>query len=99
MALGLALPAVASAGSGPTPAQQHTYYQELNRYQKSRNAIDASFQVAVQLARKTYLQATASAATFAQRSLARQVMEAAIIQAAAVRSQALTTLGKPPVWP
>jgi len=98
-ALGLALPVAASAGSGPTPAQQHTYYQELRQYQKSRNAIDATFQAAVQLAREAYFQATGSATTFAERSVARQVMEAAIIQAAALRSQALISLGNPPAWP
>ncbi len=96
-ALGLATSAVASAGSGPTSAQQRTYNQQLHRYNQARNAIDAAFQSAVQLARETYFQATSSKTSVAQRSAARQAMETAIIEATAVRSEALVNLGKPPV--
>jgi hypothetical protein len=76
---------------------QRQYQQHEKTYKEARKAIETSFQAAISIARSTYSQAIAAATTSAQRSAAKQALGVAIIQAAAFRSQALITLGKPPL--
>jgi hypothetical protein len=98
LALGVGAPVVAAAspGGSSTNAAPHGYRQELRAYRQAIAQIQANFQAAVSAARGAYRSALASATTAAQRSAALQTMDAAIIQAAAVRSAALTALGNPP---
>jgi Skp family chaperone for outer membrane proteins len=103
-ALGLATAGVASAGKATTHSSRatvsrHTYREEMASYRASRQAIEATFRAAVASARSNYLQAIESATTSAERSAAQQAMQAAIIQAAGVRSASLVTLGAPPTPP
>jgi len=95
----VAAPLAAYADKSPrsqnTSAQRQ--YQQQKTYKDARKAIETSFQVAVSIARSTYSRALAAATTSAQRSAAKQALGAAIIQAAALRSHALITLGKPPL--
>ncbi len=96
LALGLSAPVVAAADSGGASATQRTYRQELRAYHQAIVQIQENFQAAVNAARGAYRNALTSATTAAERSAALQAMDAAIIQAAAVRSAALTALGNPP---
>lgn len=99
-AIALAVPAIASAGSGPgTSVNQRTYRHELQIYKASRGAIEAAFSAAVKQARSLYNKTLTSATTSAERSAALRTMETAIIDAAATRSSALITLGNPPTRP
>jgi hypothetical protein len=99
-ALGLATASVSSAGKAPhSNVTEKTYRAELASYRSSRHAIEATFRAAVASAQSNYLEASASATTSAERSAAQQAMQTAIIQAAAVRSSSLVTLGSPPVAP
>ena len=98
--LAIATPVFASAGNAPSSSTtQKSYHKAIVAYRDSRYAIQLSFQSAVNAARSTYIAALASAVTSAERASAQQVLEAAIIQAAATRSAALTALGKPPLKP
>ncbi len=100
--LGLGLSAVASAGNGPGTApapSMKVYRQELSAYRSSRAAIEATFRSSVNTANATYEKSLSSATTSAQRSVAEQTRVQAIIQAAATRSFALTTLGNGPTPP
>jgi uncharacterized lipoprotein YmbA len=100
--LGLGVSAVASAGNGPgtTPAPtMKVYRQEMAAYRASRAAIEATFRSSVDTANATYERSLNSATTSAQRSVAEQTRVQAIIQAAATRSFALTTLGNEPTPP
>jgi hypothetical protein len=83
----------------PGTGANKTYRQELAAYNASRLAIENAFHLAVSNARVAFSSALATATTSAQRSAARQVMLAAVIQAAATRSSALAALGSPPVKP
>jgi methylthioribose-1-phosphate isomerase len=98
-ALGLATASVSSAGKAPHSVSEKTYRAELASYRSSRHAIEATFRAAVASAQSNYLEATASATTSAERSAAQQAMQTAIIQAAAVRSSSLVTLGAAPTPP
>ncbi|HQU26227.1 MAG TPA: hypothetical protein PLS29_04260 [Acidimicrobiales bacterium] len=83
-------------GDGPTPAE--TLYEcEVKIYRQAAAQIDAAFRQAVAQARAQFRHSIRAARSAAQRSAALQVMQAAIIQAATVRSAALVTLGPPPV--
>jgi hypothetical protein len=105
--LGLTTPILASAGSnagvGSTSNKNSgsnankTYREQVAAYNASRQAIENGFHLAVSTARVTLYTALATANSSAQRSADRQAMQAAIIQAAAARSAALTTLGSRPV--
>jgi hypothetical protein len=99
-ALGLATASVSSAGKAPRGSvSEKTYRTELASYRSSRYAIEATFRAAVASAQSNYLEATASATTSAERSAAEQARQTAIIQAAAVRSSSLVTLGAAPTPP
>jgi hypothetical protein len=99
-ALGLATASVSSASKAPhSGVSEKTYRAELASYRSSRDAIEATFRAAVASARSNSLKATASATTSAERSAAQQAMQTAIIQAAAVRSSSLVTLGAAPTPP
>lgn len=98
VALLIAAPLAAYADRSPrsqNTSTQKTHQQQEKTYKDARKSIDASFQTAVNLARSTYAKALAAATTSAQRSAAKQALGAAIIQAAATRSQSLITLGNP----
>jgi len=109
--LGLTTPVIASAGSGSRAGSnsnknagpssnsnsKKTYRQQIAAYNASRQAIEDGFHLAVSTAQVTLYTALATAKSSAQRSAERQAMQAAIIQAAATRSSALTTLGNRPV--
>ncbi len=96
-AIAFAVPAIASAGSGPgSSTSQRTFRHELQVYRASRDAIEQAFTNAVKQARSLYYKTLATATTSAERSAALQTMETAIIDAAATRSAALITLGNPP---
>lgn len=83
-------------GDSQSPAE--TLYEcELKDYRQATAQIDAAFRQAVTQARAQFRHSIRSAHSAAQRSAALQVMQAAIIQAATVRSAALVTLGPPPV--
>ncbi len=108
--LGLGTSAVASAGGTPPPGGITTttgavattlkaYQKQLNAYRASRNAIEATFRASVQTARSDYQKAILTATTAAQRSAAEQTKVTAIINAAAVRSAALVSLGNAPTPP
>ena len=72
-AIALAVPAIASAGSGPgTSVNQRTYRHELQIYKASRGAIEAAFSAAVKQARSLYNKTLTSATTSAERSAALQ---------------------------
>jgi hypothetical protein len=108
--LGLGTTAVASAGGNPsskdngtttgdtTPAQK-IYHQELSAYRASRNAIESTFRASVNAATATYKQALLAATTSAERSTAEQNKVTAVIEAAQIRSAALTALGHAPTPP
>ncbi|HTT59220.1 MAG TPA: hypothetical protein VMF33_04165 [Acidimicrobiales bacterium] len=99
-ALGFAAVGTASAGSTHrTSVTLKTYRLELASYRAARAAIESTFRKAVAAAQATYQESLASADSAAQRSAAQQVMQAAIIQAASVRSASLVTLGAPPTPP
>lgn len=99
-ALGVATVGAASAGtSSHATITKKTYREELASYRASRAAIEATFRAAVASARSSYLEALASATTFAERSSAQQYMQTMIIDAAGVRSASLITLGSPPRRP
>jgi len=96
--LGLSTPALASAGpAGQGPAPSKTTHQGDAAYLAAHRAIQKAFHAAVAAAHASYQSALAAATTSSQRNTARQVYEAAIIQAAATRSAALTVLGPEPV--
>lgn len=105
--LGLTTPVVASAGSGSRAGSNSnknagsnsnkTYREQVAAYNASRQAIEDDFHLAVSTAQVTLYTALATAKSSAQRSAERQAMQAAIIQAAATRSSALTALGSRPV--
>ena len=98
---------VAGGGaSGPSPSDtrgdsqspaEALYECELKDYRQATAQIDAAFRQAVTQARAQFRHSIRAAHSAAQRSAALQAMEAAIIQAATVRSAALVTLGPPPV--
>lgn len=95
--LGLSTPVLASAGSGNQgSSSSKTFRQADAAYLVARHAIQVDFRNAVTQARTTYKSALATATSSAQRSAARQIFEAAIIQAATTRSAALTALGPEP---
>jgi hypothetical protein len=96
--LGLSAPVLASAGStgqGSTTTSKGTHETDA-QYLAARHTIQVDFRNSVNLAKLTYQNSLAVATTSAQRSAARQVYEAAIIQAATTRSAALTALGPEP---
>jgi hypothetical protein len=100
VALFVATPLAAYANKNPrfpSTSAQKQYQQQEKIYKDARKAIQTSFQTAISLARTAYVYAFAAATTSARRSAARQALEVAIIQAAARRSQALITLGNPPL--
>ncbi|HEV7959331.1 MAG TPA: hypothetical protein VGP11_07690 [Acidimicrobiales bacterium] len=99
--LGLGVSAVASAGNGPgtVAPTMRVYRQEMTAYKASRAAIEATFRSSVATATATYDRTLSSATTSAQRSVAQQTRVQAIIDAAATRSSALTTLGSAPLPP
>lgn len=74
------------------------YKCELRVYRQATAQIDGAFRSAVALARAQYQRALLAATSSSQRSAALQLMEAAVIQAATVRSAALTALGPAPEW-
>jgi hypothetical protein len=95
--LGLSTPVLASAGSTtPGSSTSKSGHETYATYLATRHAIQVAFRTAVNQARTNYQSALASATTSAQRSAARQVYEAGIIQAATTRSAALTALGPAP---
>jgi hypothetical protein len=95
--LALTTPVLASAGSsGPGTTSSKGSKAAEAAYLAARHTIQVEFRAAVTQARTTYQSALAVATTSAQRSAARQVFEAAIIQAATNRSAALTLLGPDP---
>lgn len=95
--LGLSTPVLASAGSSTQgPSASKGTHQADAAYLATRHAIQVDFRSAVNQARTAYHSALATSTTSAQRSAARQVFEAAIIQAATTRSAALTELGPEP---
>jgi Zn-dependent alcohol dehydrogenase len=100
-ALGFAAVGTASAGSTShrTSITLKTYRLELASYRAARAAIESTFRKSVAAAQSNYQQALAIAISAAERSAARQTMQAAIIQAASVRSASLVTLGAPPTPP
>ena len=83
-------------GDSQSPAEA-LYECELKVYRQAAAQIDAAFRQAVTQARVQFRHSTRGAHSAAQRSAALQVMQAAIIEAATVRSAALVTLGPPPV--
>lgn len=104
--LGVGVPAVASASTTTTTTTtfkagnaQKVYRQGLKVYQEERRAIDVTYQAAVQSAMASYESSMSNATSSAQRSAARAAMRLAIVQASAVRQQALVTLGNPPTPP
>jgi hypothetical protein len=102
VALGLATPVLASAGtnySGQTQNKtlQHQTSNQSDIYREKREAIESAFHSAVKAARLAYTLAIAEATSSAERNAALQTMESTIIQAAATRSAALTALGPAPV--
>ena len=92
--LGLATPVLASAGSGDQSSKGS--HQSNTAYLAARHTIDVNFRASVTQAHTTYVTALATATTSSQRSVAHQIYEAAIIQAAATRSSALMALGPEP---
>lgn len=94
--LGLSTPAIAFAGTGTGSSSLNAFHQELATFLTSRQAIQMTFQSAVSSARATFRRVLSETTSSARRSAARQAMETAIIQAAAARSVALTTLGNRP---
>lgn len=76
-----------------------TYQKQLADYHAARSAIEATFRASVQAARSAYQKSMLTATTSAERSAAEQVKVTAIINAAYIRSQALTALGNPPTPP
>lgn len=83
-------------GDGRSRAEM-LYECELRDYRQAVAQIDDSFRQAVTQARIQFRHSIRAARSAAQRSAALQTMQAAIIQAATVRSAALVTLGPPPV--
>jgi Zn-dependent alcohol dehydrogenase len=100
-ALGFAAVGPAGAGSAShrTPVTLKTYRLELASYRAARAAIESTFRKAVAAAQSNYQESLDNAINAAQRSTAQQVMQAAIIEAASVRSASLVTLGAPPTPP
>ncbi|MGC2168617.1 MAG: hypothetical protein WA580_05895 [Acidimicrobiales bacterium] len=100
-ALGFAAVGTASAGSVAhrTSVTLKTYRLELASYRAARAAIESTFRKAVAAAQANYQESLASAINAAQRSTAQQVLQAAIIEAASVRSASLVTLGAAPTPP
>ncbi|MHB2027524.1 MAG: hypothetical protein ACYCPT_01745 [Acidimicrobiales bacterium] len=107
IALATITPAAASAGarrsvaSRPIAVRTATTNTIRVRHDKatyfaSRRAIELAFHRAILEARVTFRSALRIATDSAQRSVAQQNFEEAIIKAAAVRSAALTALGSPP---
>lgn len=101
LSLAWGVPVVAGAspgnsGNSSLSASSRNYRQELRAYREAVAQIQANFQAAVNAAHSAYQIALATATTSSQRSAALQTMEAAIIEAAAVRSAALVALGNPP---
>ena len=95
--LGLSAPVLASAGSpGQVLSASRGTHESDALYLAARHTIQVDFRNTVKQAKVTYQSSLAIATTSAQRSAARQVYEAAIIQAAATRSAALTALGPEP---
>ena len=95
--LGLSAPVLASAGSPRQVSSTSKGIHESDAlYLAARHTIQVDFRNNVKQAKMTYQSSLAIATTSAQRSAARQVYEAAIIQAAATRSAALTALGPEP---
>ena len=99
-ALGLAAPVVASASSKSSNTQvstQKSSHQGSGQGSRSshqtRQTIENTFHQAIISAQTTLQDALATARTSSQRSADRQAMQAAIIQAAAARSSALSLLG------
>lgn len=93
---------VSSASGAPrasNAAAQKSYQQLLNTYDQAKEAIQRVFRTAVKTAHVIYANALVVATTSAERSTARQQFETAIIEAASVRSNALTALGNPPTKP
>lgn len=98
--LGLAAAGAASAGgTSHGPVSERTYRVELASYRAARRAIETTFRTAVATAQSNYRQAIAAATTSAERSAAQQTLNAAIVQAAEVRSASLTALGAAPTPP
>lgn len=96
--LGLTTPVLASAGSSDNQGSSTSkgFHQGNAAYLAARHTIQVDFRTAVKQALTTYESTLATSTTSAQRSAARQVYEAAIIQAATTRSAALTVLGPEP---
>jgi hypothetical protein len=95
--LGLSAPVLASAGStGQTSSTTKGGHESDAVYLAARHTIQVVFRTTVNQAKLTYQSSLEIATTSAQRSAARQVYEAAIIQAATTRSAALTALGPEP---
>jgi ribosomal protein S20 len=102
--LALSTPLWASAGStGSGTATQskamRTYEREIVAYRESRQAIQLTFHAAVNSADATYQESLSVANNAARRIAALQAKSAAIFQAAAARSAALSALGSSPVKP
>jgi hypothetical protein len=107
VALAMITPAAASAGARRTVASRpiaiHSATANTLRgrhdkatYNVSRRAIELAFHRAILEARVTFFSALRIATNSAQRSVAQQNFEEAIVKAATVRSAALTALGSPP---
>ncbi|MHB8380255.1 MAG: hypothetical protein ACYDB2_10135 [Acidimicrobiales bacterium] len=97
MTLGLSTPVLASAGSSNNQgSSSRGTHQADAAYFAARHTIQVNFRTAIKQARATYENTLETSTSSAQRSAARQVYEAAIIQAATTRSAALTTLGPEP---
>ncbi|HEV3187928.1 MAG TPA: hypothetical protein VGZ04_07755 [Acidimicrobiales bacterium] len=95
--LGLSAPVLASAGSpGQGSSTSKGSHESDAVYLATLHTIQVDFRTTVAQAKLTYQSSLAIATTSAQRSAARQVYEAAIIQAATTRSAALTALGPEP---
>jgi hypothetical protein len=76
-----------------------TWRQQLAAYSSARQAINRTFQSAVESAQAAFQSAKTQATTAASRSTARAAFELALTQTAAARDSALTALGNPPLPP
>ncbi|HUY17330.1 MAG TPA: hypothetical protein VMV11_07190 [Acidimicrobiales bacterium] len=96
--LGLCTPVLASAGSSGNQGSSTSkgLHTGVAAYLATRHTIQVDFRSAIDQARTTYESTLATSTSSAQRSAARQVYEAAIIEAATARSAALTALGPEP---
>jgi hypothetical protein len=104
--LGVGAPAVASANGTTTTtttiravSPMKSYQKALGVYKSAREAINRSYQSAIDAAQSVYAAALAVASNSSQRSTARATWRLAITEATAAREAALLALGKAPVRP